>query len=50
MTLTFLTVMFVAGMVAWITDRSWPWTDTAAAFPAAIVAGLGAGLFLGAWL
>ena len=49
MTLAFLTVCWLAGFVAWVTDRRWPWTETAAAFPAAIIAGLGAGIFLGAW-
>ncbi|MBP7973406.1 MAG: hypothetical protein KAZ48_11455, partial [Candidatus Nanopelagicales bacterium] len=49
MTLTFLTVCWLAGFVAWVTDRRWPWTETAAAIPAAIIAGLGAGIFLAAW-
>ena len=48
-TLLFLTVAWLAGLAAWLTDRRWPWHDTAAAFPAAIIAGLGAGIFLGAW-
>ena len=49
-TLTFLSLLWLAGFVAWVTDRRWPWHDSAAALPAAIVAGLGAGLFIGAWL
>lgn len=48
-TLTFCTILWVAGFLAWVTDGRWPWTDTAAAVPAAVVAGLGAGLFLAAW-
>lgn len=48
--LMFLTVLFVAGVVAWLTSRAWPWHDTPAAIAAGIVAGLGAGLFLNAWL
>jgi len=47
--LVFLTVLFAAGFTAWLLDRTWPWHDSAAALPAAIVAGLGAGLFIGAW-
>ena len=47
-TLTFLTILWLAGFVTWLT-RHWPWHDTAAALPAAIIAGLGAGIFLGAW-
>ena len=48
-TLTFLSLLWLAGFVAWVTDRRWPWTQAWAAIPAAVVAGLGAGLFIGAW-
>lgn len=47
--LAFVTVLWLAGFVAWVTDRRWPWTQTAMAMPAAVVAGLGAGYFLAAW-
>ena len=49
MTLAFLTVCWLAGFVAWVTDKTWPWTEGAAAVPAAIIAGLGAGILIGAW-
>ena len=48
-TLTFLSLLWLAGFAAWVTDRRWPWTQASAAIPAAVVAGLGAGLFIGAW-
>ncbi len=47
--LLFLTLLFAAALVAWALDTRWPWTETAAAIPAAIIAGLGAGIFLAAW-
>lgn len=47
--LIFATVLWLAGLVVWLTDRRWPWTDTPAAFGAVTVAGLGAGLLFGAW-
>ena len=47
MTLTFLTVLFVAGFAAWLLDLGrYP---VAVILPGAVVAGLGAGIFLGAW-
>jgi hypothetical protein len=49
MTLTFLTVLYVAGLTAWLLDRRWPWSDTPAFIGGAVVAGLGAGFFLSAW-
>ena len=45
----FLSVLWVAGFLAWITDRKWPWTDGPMALAAAVIAGLGAGIVLGAW-
>ena len=48
MTLIFLTVLFVAGLLAWILDLA-HW-DTPTAGAGTIVAGLGAGVFLGVWL
>jgi O-antigen ligase len=48
--LIFLTLSFLAALVAWALDTRWPWTETAAAIPAVIVAGLTGGLILGAWL
>ena len=48
-TLAFLSLLWVAGFIAWVTDEIWPWTDTAAAVPAAVVAGLTGGIFLAAW-
>ena len=48
--LIFLTLTFIAALVAWALDTCWPWSDSAAAIPAVIVAGLTGGLFLGAWL
>ena len=50
MTLTFLSICWLAGFVTWVTDRRWPWAETAAAIPAAIITGLGAGILLGAWV
>ena len=46
--LIFLTVLFVAGLVAWALDFGGHDTPTAVA--GTIVAGLGAGVFLGVWL
>jgi len=46
--LLFLTVLFVAGLVAWAVDLGGHDTPTAVA--GTIVAGLGAGVFLGVWL
>lgn len=45
--LVFLTVLFLAGLVAWVftVDRR----DTPLLIAGAVVAGVGAGLFLGAW-
>ena len=48
--LIFLTLTFLAALVAWALDTRWPWTETAAAIPAVIVAGMAGGLILGAWL
>ena len=48
-TLTFLTVLWLAGFIAWLTDRRWPWHDTPAAFGAVVIAGAGAGVLIGAW-
>ena len=48
--LLFLTVLFVAGLVAWALDTRWPWSESAAAIPAVIVAGMAGGLLIGAWL
>ena len=46
--LLFLTVLFVAGLVAWALDFGrYP---TSVILPGAVVAGLGAGVFLGAWI
>jgi hypothetical protein len=47
-TLLFLTVLWAAGLIAWLTDRRWPWTDTPAAVFAVVIAGTGAGLFIAA--
>ena len=45
--LIFLTVLFVAGLIAWALDFGrYP---TSVILPGAVVAGLGAGIFLGAW-
>lgn len=45
--LLFLTVLFVAGLVAWALDFGrYP---TAVILPGAVVAGIGAGAFLAAW-
>ena len=48
--LIFLTLMFAAALVAWALDTRWPWTETAAAIPAVIVAGMAGGLLIGAWV
>ena len=48
--LIFLTLMFAAALVAWALDTRWPWTETAAAIPAVIVAGLTGGLLIGAFV
>ena len=46
-TAIFLTMLFVAGLLAWILDlANW---DTPTAVAGTIVAGLGAGAFLAAW-
>ena len=46
--LLFLTVMFVAGLVAWALDFGrYP---TSVILPGAVVAGIGAGIFIGAWI
>lgn len=46
--LVFLTVMFAAGLLAWVltVDRH----DTPLLIAGTVVAGLGAGLFLGVWV
>ena len=45
--LLFLTVMFVAGLTAWALDFGrYP---TSVILPGAVVAGFGAGVFVGAW-
>ena len=48
--LIFLTLMFAAALVAWALDTRWPWSDSAAAIPAVIVAGMAGGMILGAWI
>ena len=48
--LIFLTVLLAAAWIVWITDRNWPWHDTATAVPAAVVAGLATGYILSAWM
>ena len=45
-----LTLMFAAALVAWALDTRWPWTETAAAIPAVIVAGMAGGMILGAFV
>ena len=45
-----LTFLFLAALVAWALDTRWPWTETAAAIPAVIVAGLTGGLLIGAFV
>lgn len=46
--LLFLTVLFVAGLVAWALDFGrYP---TSVILPGAVVAWLGAGIFLAAWV
>ena len=47
--LAFLTTLYVAGLVAWLADRRWPWQDTPAVIGGVVIAGLGAGFFLSAW-
>jgi hypothetical protein len=44
----FAAVLWLAGLIAWLTDRAWPWTDTPLAFGAVLIAGTGAGLFIAA--
>ena len=34
--IAFLTVLWLAGFIAWLTDRRWPWHDTPAAFGAVV--------------
>lgn len=46
--LLFLSVLFLAGLIAWIVDLNR--LDTPTAVAGTIVAGLGAGIFLGVWL
>ena len=46
--LIFLTVAFVAGLAAWAVDLGRH--DTGTAVAGTIVAGLGAGMFLNAWI
>ena len=48
--LIFLTFLFLAALVAWALDTRWPWSDSAAAIPAVIVAGLAGGLLIGAFV
>ena len=45
-----LTFLFLAALVAWALDTRWPWSDSAAAIPAVIVAGMAGGLLIGAWI
>ena len=45
-----LTFLFLAALVAWALDTRWPWSDSAAAIPAVIVAGLAGGLLIGAFV
>jgi len=46
-TLVFLSVLWAAGFVAWALDFGrYP---TSVILPGAVVAGLGAGIFMGAW-
>jgi hypothetical protein len=45
--LLFLTVVFAAGLVAWVVDLGEH--DTVTAVAGTVVAGLGAGIFMGAW-
>lgn len=46
-TLVFLTILFAAGLAAWILDLDN--VDTPTAVSGAVIAGLGAGIFLSAW-
>jgi len=46
--LIFLTVLFVAGLAAWAFRLDS--VDTPTAVAGAVVAGIGAGIFLGVWL
>lgn len=48
MTLVFLTVCFTAGLVAWLLDVHSADTPRLVAFT--VIAGLGSGAFLGAWV
>ena len=48
--LIFVTALFLAALVAWALDTRWPWSDSAAAIPAVIVAGMAGGLLIGAWV
>ena len=48
--LIFLTFLFLAALVAWALDTRWPWSDSAAAIPAVIVAGMAGGMILGAFV
>ena len=48
--LIFLTFLFLAALVAWALDTRWPWSDSAAAIPAVIVAGMAGGLLIGAFV
>ena len=46
--LLLLTVLFAAGLTAWVLDFGrYP---TSVILPGAVIAGLGAGAFLGAWI
>ena len=46
--LIFVTVLFVAGLTAWVLDFGrYP---TSVILPGAVIAGLGAGLFMAAWV
>lgn len=46
--LVFLSILFTAGLVAWVVDLGEH--DTVTAVAGTIVAGLGAGMFLNAWI
>lgn len=49
-TLTFLSLLWLAGFVAWVTDRRWPGllSDTVVAFGGAVSLGLATGWVIGA--
>lgn len=47
--LLFVTILYVAALVAWAVAPWWPWKDTGAVAAATVVAGLGAGIVIGAW-